>query len=360
MRKKIQYWLFTFNLSVLLVFNEFFIILLVLAVVAGAGWLAVEFGWMRLDQMLTPAAVMAVVFSVALLIGISVVCMLQLVILKPVRGMVGAMQRLAGGDFSVRMTCDGWMRPLELREFTAAFNKAAEELGGTEILRKDFINNFSHEFKTPITSIGGFAALLLEDEEMPPEERREYLSIIAAESGRLAGLANSVLALSRVEAQSILTDAAPFPLAEQLRQCALLVQQKWADKKETALTVELPEDGECVYTGSAALLKEVWVNLLDNAFKFTPAGGTVALAMHRDAQGVTVTVRDDGPGMDEATQARVFDQFYQGDTSHKTEGNGLGLAMAQKIAALHGGRITIQSAPGRGSTFTVNLPQGGG
>ena len=128
------------------------------------------------------------------------------------------MQRLAGGDFSVRMTCDGWMRPLELREFTAAFNKAAEELGGTEILRKDFINNFSHEFKTPITSIGGFAALLLEDEEMPPEERREYLSIIAAESSRLAGLANSVLALSRVEAQSILTDAAPFPLAEQLRQ----------------------------------------------------------------------------------------------------------------------------------------------
>ena len=349
MWKKFKEWFFTINLTMLLVLNLFLILMAVLAVTTLCGWLAVRLGWAQVKELLHPAAVTVLLYSVSVLLAVSVVVMIRLVILKPVRGMVGAMQRLAGGDFSVRMTCDGWMRPLELREFTAAFNKAAEELGGTEILRKDFINNFSHEFKTPITSIGGFAALLLEDEEMPPEERREYLSIIAAESSRLAGLANSVLALSRVEA-----------LAEQLRQCALLVQHKWADKKETALTVELPEDGECVYTGSAALLKEVWVNLLDNAFKFTPAGGTVALGLHRDAQGVTVTVRDDGPGMDEATQARVFDQFYQGDTSHKTEGNGLGLAMAQKIAALHGGRITVQSAPGRGSAFTVNLPQGGG
>lgn len=360
MWKKFKEWFFTINLTMLLVLNLFLILMAVLAVTTLCGWLAVRLGWAQVKELLHPAAVTVLLYSVSVLLAVSVVVMIRLVILKPVRGMVGAMQRLAGGDFSVRMTCDGWMRPLELREFTAAFNKAAEELGGTEILRKDFINNFSHEFKTPITSIGGFAALLLEDEEMPPEERREYLSIIAAESSRLAGLANSVLALSRVEAQSILTDAAPFPLAEQLRQCALLVQQKWADKKETALTVELPEDGECVYTGSAALLKEVWVNLLDNAFKFTPAGGTVALALHCGAQGVTVTVRDDGPGMDEATQARVFDQFYQGDTSHKTEGNGLGLAMAQKIAALHGGRITVQSAPGHGSAFTVRLPQGGG
>lgn len=207
-----------------------------------------------------------------------------------------------------------------------------------------------------ITSLGGFADLLLEDEEMPAGERREYLSIISSESKRLAALANSVLALSRVEAQTILTDAAPFPLAEQLRQSALVTQQKWSRKKSVALTVDIPEGDECVYTGSETLLKEVWVNLFDNAIKFSPDGGAVTLTMQRTPGGVTVTVTDQGPGMDAATQARIFDQFYQGDTSHKTEGNGLGLAMVKKIVALHKGHITVDSHPGQGSSFVVWLP----
>ncbi|HJD20345.1 MAG TPA: HAMP domain-containing histidine kinase [Candidatus Gemmiger faecigallinarum] len=356
MLNKLKHWLFTFNLTFLLVLNLFFIIALVLALVACAVWLASGFGLLDWTQLLRPAAVSIVIYALSILIGISVVVMIQKVILNPVRGMVSAMQRLAGGDFSVRMTCQGWMRPLELREFTDAFNTAATELGSTEILRKDFINNFSHEFKTPITSLGGFADLLLEDEEMPAGERREYLSIISSESKRLAALANSVLALSRVEAQTILTDAAPFPLAEQLRQSALVTQQKWSRKKSVALTVDIPEGDECVYTGSETLLKEVWVNLFDNAIKFSPDGGAVTLTMQRTPGGVTVTVTDQGPGMDAATQARIFDQFYQGDTSHKTEGNGLGLAMVKKIVALHKGHITVDSHPGQGSSFVVWLP----
>lgn len=354
--KKIKGWLFTVNLTVLLSLNLFFILVLVLGVTALSGWVGLKLGWLAMGQLLRPETVMIVIYAAAILIGISMVVMIRRVILRPVQGMVRAMQRLAGGDFSVRMSCAGWMRPLELREFTAAFNRAAEELGGTEILRKDFINNFSHEFKTPITSIGGFAELLLEDEEMPPEERREYLSIIASESRRLAALANSVLALSRVEAQTILTDAAPFPLAEQLRQSAMLVEQKWKQKKEVAMEVMIPEGEECLYTGSEALLKEVWVNLLDNAFKFSPLGGAVTLTMQRTPRQINVAVTDQGPGMDQATQSRIFDQFYQGDTSHKTEGNGLGLAMARKILTLHGGTVTVESAPGRGSCFTVALP----
>lgn len=356
MGRKIKTWLFTFNLTMLLTLNLFFILVTVLGVTAAAAWVGIRLNWIRMDELLRPDAVMIVIYAAAILIGISMVIMIRLVILDPVQGMVRAMQRLAGGDFTVRMRCTGWIRPLELREFTEAFNRAAQELGGTEILRKDFINNFSHEFKTPITSIGGFADLLLEDEAMPPEERREYLGIIASESKCLAALANSVLALSRIEAQTILTDAAPFPLAEQLRQSTLLVEQKWKKTKDVDVEVLLPEEDACMISGSERLLQEVWVNLLDNAVKFSPPGRTVTLALQKSPEQITVSVTDRGPGMDEATQKRIFDQFYQGDSSHKTEGNGLGLTMAKKIVDLHGGTITVQSALGQGSCFLVTLP----
>lgn len=352
MLKKIRSWMFTVNLTFLLTLNLFAIIAAVLLLTAGAVWLGSVLGWLDWTALLRPSAVMIVLYAICILIGVSMVVMIQKVILNPVQGMVAAMQRLAAGDFTVRMTCRGWMRPLELREFTEAFNTAAEELGGTELLRKDFINNFSHEFKTPITSLGGFADLLLEDEEMPPAERREYLQIISSESHRLAELSNSVLALSRVEAQTILTDAAPFDLTEQLRQTVLMMEQKWAAKN---LGIRLDAEA-CVYTGSEALLKEVWMNLLDNAVKFSAPGGRVEVQLRQAPPGVTVVVRDEGPGMDEATQARIFDRFFQGDTSHKTEGNGLGLTMVKKVIALHKGSVTVQSAPGKGTAFTVTLP----
>lgn len=168
---KLKGWLFTVNLTFLLIFHLFLIILGVLALTAGFGWLAVRLEWIRLDRILTPHAVLVVVFSASILIGVSMVVTIQKVILAPVRAMVTAMERLGEGDFTVRMSCQGWMRPLELHSYTAAFNAAARELGNTQLLRKDFINNFSHEFKTPITSLGGFADLLLEDPDLPPPRR---------------------------------------------------------------------------------------------------------------------------------------------------------------------------------------------
>lgn len=351
MLKRVREWLYTFNLTVLLTLNLFLIIAAVLGLVALCVVLASALGWADWTQFLSPSAAAVVLYSICILIGISMVVMIRKVILEPVRGMVSAMQRLASGDFSVRMVCKGSMRPLELREFTEAFNTAAAELGGTEMLRKDFVRNFSHEFKTPITSLGGFADLLLEDEDMPAGERREYLKIISDESRRLAGLANSVLALSRVESQTILTDVKPFNLTEQLRQTVLQIQHKWAAKHpDIRLDAE-----ECTYTGNEALLREVWVNLLDNAVKFSTEGGAVDVRLRRTQSGVTVTVTDSGPGMDGATLARAFDRFYQGDTSHRTEGNGLGLAMVKQIVALHKGAVTAANEPGRGSTFTVTL-----
>lgn len=357
MLSKVKNWCYTINLTFLLTINLFLIIAFVLVSTAAVIGLGSALGWLDWIRFVTPANIAIVVYVAAILIGISMVVMIRMVILNPVLSMVRAMKQLAAGDFTVRMSCKGWMRPLELREFAVAFNTAAEELDGTEILRKDFINNFSHEFKTPITSLGGFADLLLEDEAMPAEERRQYLQIISSESHRLAALANSILALSRVETQTILTENEPFPLAEQLRQSALMVEQKWSGKKKNVLTVETPEDDFCILNGNEAMLKEVWVNLLDNAFKFSPEGGAVSLTLQNKPAAVKVTVTDHGSGMDEATKAHIFDQFYQGDTSHKTEGNGLGLAMAQKIVALHKGTITVDTAPGRGTTFTVQLPK---
>ena len=341
MLSKVKNWCYTINLTFLLSINLFLIIAFVLASTAAVLVLGSALGWLDWIRFVTPVNIVIVAYAAAILIGISMVVMIRMVILNPVLSMVRAMKQLAAGDFTVRMSCKGWMRPLELREFAVAFNTAAEELDGTEILRKDFINNFSHEFKTPITSLGGFADLLLEDEAMPAEERRQYLQSISSESHRLAALANSVLALSRVETQTILTESEPFPLAEQLRQSALMVEQKWSGKKKIVLTVETPEDDFCIVNGNEAMLKEVWVNL----------------PLQNKPAAVKVTVTDHGSGMDESTKAHIFDQFYQGDTSHKTEGNGLGLAMAQKIVALHKGTITVDTAPGRGTTFTVQLPK---
>ncbi len=220
------------------------------------------------------------------------------------------------------------MSPTEIREFKAAFNKAAEELSGTELLRKDFVNNFSHEFKTPIVSISGFADLLL-DEDVTPEEQREYLQIIRDESKRLAQLSGSVLLLNRIEAQTILTDCTDFSLDEQLRQCILVTRQKWRDKP---LQFEA-ELAPCTYHGSEALVKEIWLNLLDNAAKFSPENGTISVTLHCEQGRPVVAVTDQGCGMDAETCCHIFEQFYQGDTSHRTQGNGLGLAMAQKKIA---------------------------
>ena len=212
------------------------------------------------------------------------------------------------------------------------------------------MNNFSHEFKTPIVSISGFADLLLE-EDVAPEEQREYLQIIRDESRRLAQLSSSVLLLNRVESQTILNDRTDFLMDEQLRQSVLVTQQKWREK---LLTFDA-DIAPCRYNGSEALLKEIWLNLLDNAAKFSPEGGVIGVTLRIEQGSVVVSITDQGCGMDEETRRHIFEQFYQGDTSHKTQGNGLGLAMAQKIAALHGGNITADSRPGAGSCFTVRL-----
>ena len=341
----------TLNLTMLLILNLFFMVFLLLAVCTVLVLAGVDEGFLYHDGQVELGGALAFVYTVCILIAVSMVVMIRMVFIHPLQRNIEAMKKLANGDFTVRVNhAEHGYVPREMVEFEQSFNKAAEELGGTEILRKDFINNFSHEFKTPIVSISGFADLL-RDEDVTPEEQREYLQIIRDESRRLAQLSGSVLLLNRIEAQTILTDCTDFSLDEQLRQCILVTRQKWRDKP---LQFEA-ELAPCTYHGSEALVKEIWLNLLDNAAKFSPENGTISVTLHCEQGRPVVAVTDQGCGMDAETCCHIFEQFYQGDTSHRTQGNGLGLAMAQKIAALHGGAVTVDSRPGSGSCFTVVL-----
>ena len=244
--------------------------------------------------------------------------------LRPMDDLVHAMHAVSQGDFSV---------------------------GSLELFRKDFINNFSHEFKTPIVSIRGFAKQL-EREDLTEEQRKEYLDIIVSESDRLANMASNVLLLSKLENQTIVTDREDYRLDEQLRRCVLLLEKQWSEK-DLELDLELEE---VVYRGNEEMMNHVWVNLLNNAVKFSPAGGTLRVRLRREGNEAVCTVGDEGPGMDGDTRRRIFEKFYQGDTAHATEGNGLGLSLVKRIVDLCGGSIEVDSAPGRGSAFTVRLP----
>ena len=269
--------------------------------------------------------------------------------LRPMNDLVHAMHAVSQGDFSVRVDAEDV--PGDMGELACSFNDMAAELGSLELFRKDFINNFSHEFKTPIVSIRGFAKQL-ERDDLTDEQRREYLDIIVTESDRLANMASNVLLLSKLENQTIVTDKTDYRLDEQLRRCVLLLEKQWGEK-DLDLDVELEE---ITYRGNEEMLNHVWVNLLNNAVKFSPRGGTLTVRLSRQGDQAVCTVRDAGPGMDEATRRRVFEKFYQGDTAHATEGNGLGLALVKRIVDLCEGEVEVDSAPGHGSAFTVRLP----
>lgn len=269
--------------------------------------------------------------------------------LRPLRRTIEAMEQLAKGNFDTRLD---FQYPQELKELSDSFNLMAKELGGTEILRSDFVNNFSHEFKTPIISIKGFAELL-KDPRLPAEQREEYIDIILEESARLSELSTNVLNLTKLENTEIITDRHLFDLGEQVRKAALLLQQKW-EKKELQMDFDLQD--VMIYANEEMLL-QVWINLLDNAIKFTPERGTIHVMLINNYDFVTIIVKDTGIGMHEEQLKHIFAKFYQGDQAHHGSGNGLGLCVVKKIVELHGGSILAESVLHQGSTFTVSLPK---
>ena len=244
-------------------------------------------------------------------VGAGLTLLLSRIPLKPIRDLIEAINQLADGNFKVRIHLD---LNREFERLSESFNRMAQELENTELLRSDFINNFSHEFKTPIVSLRGFAKILKND-RLTKEERDEYLDIIISESNRLSQLSTNVLNLSKIEKMSILSDMESFDLSEEVRQSVLLLESKW-QKKDLELFIDMDE---LEYRGNKALLNQVWINLIDNAIKFSPQNGKIKLKLHRKKDQVVFQILDNGCGMDEETKNHIFDRFYQGDSSHTAE-----------------------------------------
>ncbi len=268
---------------------------------------------------------------------------------KPINDLIHAMSQVSQGDFSVRV--DDEDAQGDMGDLVHSFNDMAKELGSIEMFRKDFINNFSHEFKTPIVSIRGFAKQL-ERDDLTPEQRREYTSIIVSESERLANMSSNILLLTKLENQQIVTDKVEYRLDEQLRSCILLLEKQWS-AKEIELSLNLEETR---FVGNEEMMSHVWVNLIGNAIKFSPQGALLEISCERQEGKVVAVIRDHGEGMTEATQRRIFEKFYQGDSAHATAGNGLGLSLVKRIVDLCGGQVRVESRVGEGSAFTVILP----
>ncbi len=268
---------------------------------------------------------------------------------RPINDVIHAMDRVSQGDFTARVDEEGTVG--DMAALTHSFNEMTQELSSIEMFRKDFINNFSHEFKTPIVSIRGFAKQL-ERDDLTDEQRKEYTSIIITESERLANMSSNILLLTKLENQQIVTDKVEYALDEQLRNAILLLEKQW-----TAKDIDLmPNLDEVTYVGNEEMMSHIWVNLIGNAIKFSPQGGLLEINCAKVNGVVEVVIRDHGEGMDEATQKRIFEKFYQGDSAHATEGNGLGLSLVKRIVDLCGGTVEVESELGEGTAFTVRLP----
>lgn len=269
--------------------------------------------------------------------------------IRPLRELIDATNQVRKGNFDARVQPRG---TFEMQRLGESFNNMAKELGSVETLRTDFVNNISHEFKTPVVSIRGFAKLL-KKKTLPEEKRDEYLDIIISEAERMVQLSSNVLLLSRLDSAERLPDTAEYALDEQLRKAVLLMEPHFSTE-EIEMNIELEQVN---IHANEELLQHVWLNLLSNAGKFTPRAGHVSVGLKEKDGCVLVSISDTGIGMDEEVKAHLFDRFYQADPARATSGNGLGLSLAWRIISLSGGHITVESAPGEGATFIVELPK---
>ena len=302
----------------------------------------------RFEGVLNMPMVLLIIGS-GTLIGSAMSLLLNRVLLSPVRKLSKAMTEVTDGNFDVQIQPESPFGDIET--IYENFNLMTSELAANEILKTDFVSNVSHEIKTPIGAIEGYAMLLQGDDTLS-EEQAEYVDKILTNTQRLSELVGNILLLSKIDNQVIETNWALYQLDEQIRQSIVLLEPE-ASKKNVEFDVELES---VTYEGNQSLMMHVWNNLISNAIKFTPADSTVRIGLQNTDRTVVFTIDDQGPGIDDEAKKHIFDKFYQADTSHKQKGNGLGLALTKRILDLAGGQIDCHNIAGGGCRFTVTLP----
>lgn len=270
-------------------------------------------------------------------------------ILTPLQNFIQATQKVAKGDFTIQL--EEKFKIVTLQNMSSNFNTMVNELASIETLRSDFINNVSHEFKTPLTAIEGYA-MLIQSDDINKEDFHHYVNMIIDSTQQLSTVTSNILLLTKLDQDNLLQKKTSFKLDEQLRQSILQLEPLWIER---ALELDI-EIESTSYFGSENLLFQVWINLLSNAIKFSNTGGLLKISLAIEKKQLLVTIQDTGIGMSEATQKHIFDKFYQGETSRSHEGSGLGLSLVKSILALHDGHINYQSQLNKGTTVTVILP----
>lgn len=331
-----------------------YVSLFVLIVVAGSTLIAVGIYILlaatgAIDtENLSTVAILACALIACGIAGAFITGIISRTFTRPVEECINAINSLAEGDYSSRL--DTSKGRDQIKSLKMAINKTAEELGNTEVMRNSFVNDVSHEYKTPVASILGYARLL--KGSGLDEKQSGYVDIIIEESRHLATMTTNVLLLNKLENTGIVTDKSVFSLDESLRQCFVHLQSEWMDK-DISIAGDF-EDVSCY--GNEDLMKHIWGNIAQNAIKFTDKGGEISCTVKQEGDNAVIIIKDNGCGMDEETLKHIFDKFYQKEGSGRTEGNGLGLALAKKAADLCGCGISVKSEPNCGTEFTITVP----
>ena len=322
------------------------ILFITIALVVILEYFIIQLGLFKSNELEDSGLLWIILFGVwSISLGLFLTFIFGRLILKPINKVVDGMAKLSRGDFSVRLDTEKTMSGQNLQQ---SFNALAEELQNTELLRSDFVNNFSHELKTPIVSVSGLVELL-KDDSLPSDKRKQYIEVIEEEVHRLSNMTTNILNLSKVENQVILTDVKTYNLSEQLRSCLVLQEKRWT-KKELELVLDFDE---YEVQANEDMLRQVWTNLLDNAIKFSPQKGELKISIDKTDSELIVSIVNDGQ-IPEQDKVHVFNKFHRGSNSSKNEGNGIGLSIVEHIVRLHGGKVDFVSESGK-TEFIVTL-----
>ena len=313
-----------------------------------------EYLFMRLDIITgisldenTPWYWVAIFSFTSLIIGLGVAILLSRILFKPINTVIEGMTKLADGNYDTRIDLSKYE---SMQGLARTFNQLASELESTEILRSDFVNDFSHELKTPIVSLVGLIGLM-KNENLSRDKRHHYLEIMESEANRLRQMTENALYLSKVESQGILTNKTQFNISEQIRSALLLLEKKWS-QKSLSLSIDFDEFS---VTANEDMLMHVWINIIDNAIKFATPKSELKISIESLDSRLSVAITNEGEAIKENELTLIFNKFYQSDKSRSTEGNGIGLSIVQHIVMLHSGKVYAKSANGK-TTFTVELP----